>query len=657
MEKISKKGKVVLLISVLVRILIQCGIPIYFIPNASVDDMLFVDYATNILEGEWLGAYNAHTLNKMPGFGIFLAACKFFHMPYMLALGILYSFATVLFFIVLCKFVNKRVAFICFLFVLYSPIMFDLKIAQRCYRMSVMPILVLLMIVSYFAIYLERNCGWKKLLPWSLCAGISFSIFYLTREDSIWFLSFILGASILILGKMWMEKECLKKEMAKVMGCIIIPVILCFISVQGLRVINYAYYGVYAATDFNETAFADMGKKILNIESETETQEVWVTHSVIERLYEVSPTFSEIKQELEYYYEIMDDWGTGKKDGEIEKDFIIWAIRWSAERANIYTNAKSANEFYQKVCDEIDEAFENGELEKNNKLVISNLSQPFEVSNIPQILKYLSSGFIDNIGYGSINCEIIVSGGERTALDKMESITSTNAIEGKYQLFGWIISMSDEEKVTLEIQNGTEIIPLSLETSDDVYEVFKQQGWELQNARNARFSYEIENKDLSNAYLNVYVNDRLTYTEALENISTVENESIKMHIDTNAVNYNYEGKYAEKNIKIPNAITKVYQITAYIIAIFAGIVFIAEIILNIKNACKKKKTNFASCLMKIGLLLTIFANYLTVSINFYNNADAQKAMRLYTAGSLPIWQVFVCLCICSAYKYIKSKRK
>ena len=79
----------ILILGVLLKIYISLGLPRYIFGNAIHDDVLLLNYARNILSGQWLGNYSNYTLNKVPGFSLFLVVASKLHIPYILALEIL----------------------------------------------------------------------------------------------------------------------------------------------------------------------------------------------------------------------------------------------------------------------------------------------------------------------------------------------------------------------------------------------------------------------------------------------------------------------------------------------------------------------------------------------------------------------------------------
>lgn len=406
MERQNKESKictVIVWVAAILRVFLQSGLPIRFIEASPSDDMLMVNYANSILNGAWLGKYTSSTLNKVPGFPLFLALITRCNIPYMMGVGIGYTFACLLFFKVICHFTAKWAATLFYLYLLYSPAILSFQVAQRVYRCSIIPILVLSVLSCCLMIWHERNGEIKKLLPWCILEGVSFAWFYLTREDSVWLYPFVLGAAALTTIKLiWDNKRTTPvKCYAKKICIMAMPVLMCIAATNVLKLKNYMEYGVYVITDFKDTGYADMGKNILKIKSDEEIDQVWVSHSTIEKLYEVSPTFSTLKPSLEAMYDSLDDWVVADND-EIEKDYSIWAIRWAADANGVYSDATTADSFFSKINQEIEQAFESGELEKNDKIVLSNLARPFQVHEIPTILECAGTYFWKNVSYGRL---------------------------------------------------------------------------------------------------------------------------------------------------------------------------------------------------------------------------------------------------------------
>ena len=86
-----------------------------------------------------------------------------------------------------------------------------------------------------------------------------------------------------------------------------------------------------------------------------------IDHELIEKAYKVSPKFAELK---EYFEKETFNWaicGDGIST-EIQGGWFHWALMRAVESKGYYKDAKTANEYYQQVADEINEACDNGEI-------------------------------------------------------------------------------------------------------------------------------------------------------------------------------------------------------------------------------------------------------------------------------------------------------
>ena len=349
----------ILITTVITRVLLQMMLPIVARASYSDDDELMVEYAKSVFNGNWLGEYNVHTLNKKPIFAVLLAYFKSFNVPYMLWTGLLYAMACVIFFYVIRKWIkNFWGSYLCMLFLMMSPVMFDDYIAQCVYRMSIVPALILLIVSSYLAIYFDRKQGILGNWFWILIASISLSVYSLSREEASWIKCFLLGA-ILVLFVLYIIDNGFKfKKQFFYTIFLIIPLIVSELSGVALKTINYNVYGVFAETDFNDTYYETVCKDIVSIKPTKEVNNCYVTKDTLDRCMEYSKTLGTLKKKVDWFYNNPST--PGLKNGELKSGNFAWVLRWSAGACDVYTSAKDANNFYKKVHEELSKGFEDG---------------------------------------------------------------------------------------------------------------------------------------------------------------------------------------------------------------------------------------------------------------------------------------------------------
>ncbi|MDY3730469.1 MAG: hypothetical protein SO005_08630, partial [Candidatus Choladocola sp.] len=277
------------------RIALFLSIPIEALGNAIHDDRLQMDQACYLFQGNWLGAYSNTTLVKGISFPLFLAVCKWLCMPYGLGLSLFYILSIILFLTAIRQlFKNHYIVGIVYLFLLYSPAMLSSSTQQRAYNISLIPSAVLLVTGSCMALFLRRECGWKKLLPWSVLTGVSLAFFWYIRQDSVWLLPFVLGAvciSVVCIllkkgGKGWKVSICV---------VLLLPLAVFEGISLGISAVNYHYYGVFTTNERTDSSCADVMADLIQMDMPKVREDVWVSHDTVEHAMELSPTFGKIK--------------------------------------------------------------------------------------------------------------------------------------------------------------------------------------------------------------------------------------------------------------------------------------------------------------------------------------------------------------------------
>ena len=242
--------------------------------------------------------------------------------------------------------------------------MFANPVAQRLYRNNILPASTLLLFGSYIGIFLRRDYPLKKLVPWSIISSIALVFFWHIKEDSIWVLPFISILTLICIGY-WVTKKRRRILIACLIPIAPFITLLCFNTIY--RTINYNTYGVYAISDRSSGSFASMAGSLISIEDpENSDSRIWVSQESLKRAAKASPTFASIKKALDEYS------GWTDPNGEVRGDWIIWKIRTVMADLGYYESATKADEFCQKVADELKAAFENGTLQKDHKLHISS---------------------------------------------------------------------------------------------------------------------------------------------------------------------------------------------------------------------------------------------------------------------------------------------
>ena len=375
-----------IIVFAIIKQILVANIPITPYPNQGYDDNMMVDMAVQIRAGDWLGEYTSNTLVKGPFFPFLLAVINYLGFSYIGVMNLIYTIACI-YFIYTIKdiFKTKKSLFAIYLILLFNPVSYAFWTLQRVYRNGITLAQAIVVIGSLFAMYQRRNKKVRDMLHFAIIGGLTLASLWLTREDGIWILPFVLVVTLIVLiSILYMNiKEKKKFKITKTLvGKVIVsilPLIILFGSINVIRTINYAKYGVYVYNEINDGYFGKVIKAMYSVKTDEDIQYVTVTRNKLNKIYEYSETLSSIRPQMEAS---MDAWDYNDRhpgDTQVEDGWFWWALKEAGENAGIYENAQTANEFYKKVYEEIEQAKKDGNLEKQMSMP-SNLMSPWKAS-------------------------------------------------------------------------------------------------------------------------------------------------------------------------------------------------------------------------------------------------------------------------------------
>ncbi len=664
----SNKNKIFwgsILVFVIIRTLMQNSTPLYGIGSTIQDDMLMVNYAKSILEGNWLGQYGLYTLNKMPAYSLFLAFCFKVNLPYQIALGLLYSTACIVFVKAFRKTINNDfLMFLAFLFLLFSPIMFHTYIGKRIYRLAIIPAEVILLFSGVSALYFKRNESLSTIIKWSFLSCISLIAIYFTREDSLWVILFVTVATTCILISLIADlffKD--RKVFLKKVVIVIAPLAMLFLSTNCYKLMNKKIYGIFAENDFSGTYFSKVSKDLSVIDSGYEKDGVTVTHGAVKMAYEVSPTFATLKDTIENYLynSVWQTNGIYGDDDEIEKDYFIWGLREVVAYNGHYTDANETNNFYKKIHEELTDAFENGKLIKKKGIVISSLVRPFRFEDLPDILQCWSESIIHTVDYSKCLETFSKSTNPVENLRIMETITDGSIIYPDKESVvgnGWVF-LKNGRPAELKLNLGDKVITLKRLTSDDVYMFFKNTNENVSDSlKQCRFSFDeeiIENID--NVKILIYDGENLVDSIALKGSDiNKDTEQYKIYFDSFRIGNNVDKAYTlyEDSIKNMNKIGILYNKIGVFLSIIGALCYlIITVFIIIYKSIRNKL--FEIWLVLTGILMSFLLLEGTVSYAYTIAWNRQYRFQ-YLAGAYTLSQMFIMVSISMVIYLVYNKR-
>ena len=387
----NKKWYIIIIVFLcLIRIVLTFNQMVYVTPvDAGLDDMLMFRLAKNLVSGQWLGEYNYLTLSKHMFFAFWLAFLNILNIPYLIAGHILYVISC-LFTVNALKPVLKTYwsKIILFGVLAYNTISWS-EYTLRVYRDNIFPSLCLLCIIGMVGFCLRIHEPIKKSLFYIIIASISFTCAYLTREDGIWLLPFMICAIIVYVFCLIFKSSTIKSKLISVF-LTIIPFITLSITLLFFCAMNYNYYGRFIFSDFTSKDFTSAVGAFSRADTTGAHPKIFVPYEVRQDIYSKVPLANEIGTYLETNA-IYSAYGNAEKK-EIYSGGFYWALRKVAFENGFATNATQAEIFYTKLANDINKACESGLINTTNS-VINSTQMPFNAEYIPLTINEIFNSF------------------------------------------------------------------------------------------------------------------------------------------------------------------------------------------------------------------------------------------------------------------------
>jgi hypothetical protein len=431
---------IVLAIGILIRLWLTESQSLFAIGNAGFDDRLFLELAKNILKGEWLGSYDALTLIKGPFFSLWVAFTYILKLPLLLSGQILYVLSCLLLVHSVKSIIGNKFLLLSLYFVLlFNPASFDASIT-RATREMIYPSLSILVVACSFGIFISTGNN-DPTWYWGIGLGVTFGCFWITREEGIWILPFLLivfiaGLALLVsrswtLASFWrFDKSCL------------ISLVLFILILNTINVLNYINYGIYAKTEMNAASFKAAYGALSRVKPIEAKRYVPVTKMTRRLIYEISPSFRELRGYFEGEKGQM--WldsgiGAGRDRSnrtEILGGWFMWAFRDAVSKSGYYDSGKYPDEYYLRLADEINHACEIGQLECLPER--NTLAPVWNWHYVKYLIPSMTERLFALVKFDSISVDPIMSIGSNEQLLFFQNLTNENIspdTENKWNVF------------------------------------------------------------------------------------------------------------------------------------------------------------------------------------------------------------------------------
>ena len=644
-------------------------LPINILAHAKQDDALMVDMAKEMLNGNYLGGYNDLIFTKGIMFPLFLVIGYSLGFSYISFQTLVYTLSCAFFIYSIKDFIkSKWILLGIFVALVFNPLSFASETLMRVYRNGITMSQVLIIIGSYIGMYMNRTDK-KKTMFFALFGGLGISTMYHTREDAFWIMPFMIVVTMILVGHLIKDKKKDIIKTGKMQTLIyVIPFVMLTLVTNIISTINYNNYGIYTYNELNDSNFTKCMKAIYSVKPNVEIEYVSNPKEKIERIAEVSPTFSTIVDVmLNNNYKYFDGYDRKPDDGEVEDGWFFWVLRESVVESGVYKTVNDIDNFYLKVTEEINAAIKDGKLEKQATMP-SSLMPPWRKGNLGKLFAALGEevGFILNYDDVEVKVEESVIDSKFQVYEDFKNITRNNAISPikEIQISGWFACI-DTEDVVLEVQdeNGNTLHVFAMLKEDKILKDYINNRFGINHSGKMNYSAKFEvPRDSKRFFVVAKNNDEILIKKEIENKTVnLEDNNCLLEIKKLVVLDKEIEEKAEVATERLNGILNVYRNTGVLVFVVAMIIFVYYIIklvyMLVKGRINDNIDLLNTVLILLGIILTVLVLMLGVAYNHIASCDSITYM--YLSGAYPIvimfWSVSIGKGIENLYIFIKNK--
>ena len=357
--------------------------------NSPHDDLLGVQTAKALMDGDWLGDWNNRLFIKPPGYSFFLSFSQLFTNSSIVIVHLLYILAVVFFLTSLLLLskdesnIMRTFARVAFIFFVFNPVLFATEFS-RLYRISFYTVLVL----CFIAVGIRLIGNLDSLLPQGqtiprlkrnpilltvFATGFLYAALVLVRNDSYWLLyPFLLVMAFTFARHLFKNGGNRKVQRRLLQSYVLIfsiGLIGFVMPVGSVMLKNKQVYDVFQIENYYSGPFADAMKIWSSVEVEEEPrQSIPISNAKRTKVYEISPNASKLAPYLDGpAIENMTNWksfncantGICNEAGS----WFTYELRDAAVAAASIKSEREFQAFFDQISIDIKEACSSGALQ------------------------------------------------------------------------------------------------------------------------------------------------------------------------------------------------------------------------------------------------------------------------------------------------------
>lgn len=389
--------------------------------SLTIDDQWFVQHASTIGAGTWFGAFDAHTLIKQPGYPMFIALVHAVRMPLLLAHQLLYVFAIAIMLVALRPvLVSRGRRFCAFALLLFNPMTMNAPISARVDRSGIYPALTILLLACLVGLVSSCDRPRRATAMWAVASSLSIGALWLVREEWLLLLpALVFGLALSIVRLARVQMPPLRRVVAAVgVACIPLSVV---VGTLWLEHVNDVRYGL-AITNVEQTSMSDGLGPMFRVSPATTFEQFPVTAETRELIYDVSPTFAALRDEIET--------GVGSRFSSLRPDGVRdlggqvfqWVVLDAIGATRRATTLTQLADTFHSIASEIDTACDDARLRCGPPH--SGIAPAWKWSRLPALTARTLTGLRMTIDLGAFTA--LSPDGDGTAADRALFSRMTN---------------------------------------------------------------------------------------------------------------------------------------------------------------------------------------------------------------------------------------
>jgi hypothetical protein len=376
------------------------------------DALLFLNAAKHWY---WGSEYSWSAFVRPPAYPLFIASVHLLHIPLRIGIELMQAAGYLALVAGLRKAgVSRLVCFLSFAAMIFHPGSYQLNsvtMADNFYA-AVLPLALGGLLLTLFTAKLGH----------AIWTGIAFAVLWNTREESILIPPLIIVFLVVACVRQRLVTRSWKPAIRywlKPAGAMV--GMLCVLNLV-VDAANYRAFLGFSKSELTASSFRAAYKALLRIKPDREQRFVSVSNDALQKAYSVSPTFSQLRPQLEG--ELGHNWQVPAFSAlgvhEIGTPWFLWALRSTADTQEVHKSAASARRFYRNVAKEINRACDEGRIPC--RLVVSSLLDPGALANLqhlPQSFPRIAALFVLQYHTMEGRDDAILTEAQRNLYDEM----------------------------------------------------------------------------------------------------------------------------------------------------------------------------------------------------------------------------------------------